>query len=158
MSESKRLANELRKALNGEAWHGPSWKDVLDGVGREAAVCRPIPDAHTIAEVAAHAAAWNDIVLRRLRGELPQVSDSENWPPSAFADDAAWSAATKRLFETGEKLAQTIDGFPEAKLHEKRPKVDGTWYELISGQLQHTLYHAGQVGLLKKAKVPAGAM
>jgi len=155
MSESKRLASELRKALNGEAWHGPSWKEALEGVGKEAALHRPIPEAHTIAEVVGHATTWNDVVRRRLSGELPQVSDAENWPPTVFEKETDWTAAKKRLFDAGEKLAATIDGFPEAKLHEERPKTGGTWYELISGQLQHTLYHAGQVGLLKKAKVPA---
>jgi len=29
--------------------------------------------------------------------------------------------------------------------------VDGTWYELVIGELQHVLYHAGQAALLKKA-------
>lgn len=56
-----------------------------------------------------------------------------------------------RLFEAGNALASTIGRFPAEKLHEKRPGVDGTWYELVIGQLQHVLYHAGQVGILKKA-------
>lgn len=151
MNESKRLANEVRKALNGEAWHGPSWKEILDGVGREAATHRPIPEAHTLAEVVLHAATWHDVVRRRIEGETPEVTDTENWPVAAFRDEAAWSAAVARLFETGKDLAATIERFPAEKLHDKRPGVDGTWYELISGELQHVLYHAGQVALLKKA-------
>jgi hypothetical protein len=157
MNESKRLANEVRKALNGEAWHGPSWKEILDGVGREAATIRPIPEAHTLAEVVLHATTWHDVVRRRLEREIPEVTDTENWPVAAFPDEAAWSLAVTRLFETGEALAGTIERFPADKLHDKRPSVEGTWYELISGELQHVLYHAGQVALLKKAhaQVPA---
>ena len=153
MSESKRLAKEIEKALNGEAWHGPSWRESLDGVSREAATRRPIPDGHTIAEVLLHATTWNDVVRRRIEGESPEVTNTEDWPVAAFADDAAWSAAVARFFETGKALVATVERFPDAKLEEKRPGVDGTWYELISGQLQHALYHAGQVGLLKKASV-----
>lgn len=155
MNESKRLAGELRKALSGEAWHGPSWRDVLEGVGRDAAVHRPIPEAHTIAEVVLHATTWNDVVRRRLDGESPQVTAAEDWPTEKLKDEAEWTAAVARLFQAGEKLAETIDRFPAEKLHDKRPKTDGTWYELTIGQLQHTLYHAGQVGILRKARVHA---
>lgn len=156
MSESKRLAKEIEKALNGEAWHGPSWRENLDGVSRESATRRPIPDGHTIAEVLLHGTTWNDVVRRRVEGETPEVTNTEDWPVAAFADDAAWSVAVARFFETGKRLVATIERFPDAKLEEKRPGVDGTWYELISGQLQHVLYHAGQVGLLKKASVQVG--
>jgi hypothetical protein len=157
MNESKRLANEVRKALNGEAWHGPSWKEILDGVGREAATHRPIPEAHSIAEVVLHATTWHGVVRRRIEGETPEVTNTEDWPVAAFSDDAAWSATVNRLFDTGEALAATIERCPAVKLHDKRPGVDGTWYELISGELQHILYHAGQAGILKKARaqVPA---
>jgi len=156
MNESKRLAEQLTKALNGNAWHGPSWREALEGVGREAAVHRPIPEAHTIAEVLLHATTWHDVVRRRLEGESPEVSDAEDWPSVALNDDGQWSAAVARLFKTGEALAETVGRFPAEKLHEKRPGVDATWYELIIGELQHVLYHAGQVGLLKKASVKAG--
>src|SRR5262245_27233892 len=155
MNESERLAEQLTKALNGGAWHGPSWREALDGIGRDAALHRPIPEAHTIGEVLLHAATWNDVVRRRLAGELPQVSDAEDWPTAGFSDEKAWSAAVARLFETGTALTEVVGRFPAEKLHEKRPGADGTWYELIVGQLQHVLYHAGQVGLLKKARAHA---
>jgi hypothetical protein len=158
MNESQRIANQLHRALSGgvngvpDAWHGPSWGEVLEGVTREAATHRPIPDAHTIAEIVMHAAAWHDIVRQRLEGQSPEVTDSTNWPPAAFTDETQWSAAVERLFTTGAALEKTIEDFPEKRLHEKRPSVDGTWYELIIGGLQHVLYHAGQVGVLRKAQ------
>jgi hypothetical protein len=151
MNESQRLADQLTRALNGDAWHGPSWKETLEGVTREAALHRPISGGHTIAEVVLHETTWHEVVRRRLEGETPDVSDAQDWPSTASADDAAWSAAVARLFETGNALAATISRFPVEKLHQKRPATDGTWYELIIGELQHVLYHAGQVGILKKA-------
>ena len=151
MNESLRLADQLTRALNGDAWHGPSWKETLEGVTREAALHRPIPDAHTIAEIVLHETTWHDVVRRRLEGETPDISDAQDWPTADFADGAAWTAAVARLFETGSALVATVGKFPAEKLHEKRPNTDGTWYELIIGELQHVLYHAGQVGVLKKA-------
>ena len=155
MNEGKRLADQLTRALNGDAWHGPSWREALEGIGREASVYRPIPEAHTIAEVLLHATTWNDVVRRRLEGESPKVTDSEDWPSVAFQDEEAWFAAVARFFETGKALTETVGGFPPDKLHDKRPGGDDTWFHLIIGQLQHVLYHAGQVGLLKKARIHA---
>ena len=151
MNESERLADQLKRALNGDAWHGPSWRETLEGITREAALYRPIPEAHTIAEIVLHATTWHDVVRRRLQGESPEVSDAEDWPTAAFADEAAWSAAVARLFETGNALVATVGRFPVEKLQEKRQGTDGVWFELIIGELQHVLYHAGQVSLLKKA-------
>ncbi len=157
MNESQRLADQLKRALNGDAWHGPSWRETLEGITREAALLRPIPEAHTIAEVLLHTAAWHDVVRRRLGGETPQITDAENWPPTNFSDEAAWKAAVKRLYESGDALIATVEKFPAEKLHQKRPGVDGTWYELIIGELQHVLYHAGQAALLKKAQAKVAA-
>jgi uncharacterized damage-inducible protein DinB len=153
MNESERLADQITKALNGGAWHGPSWREALEGVTPEAALQRPIPEAHSIGEILLHAATWHDVVRRRIEGETPEVSDAQDWPVAKFADESAWKAAVSRLFETGSALAETVRCFPAETLQDKRPGVDGTWYDLIIGELQHVLYHAGQVALLKKASV-----
>jgi hypothetical protein len=150
MNESERLAGELDKALHGGAWHGPSWREALEGVSLASALQRPIPEAHSIAEIVLHATTWHDVVRRRLDGESPQVPDSEDWPAAALPNDAAWSTAVGRLFETGRALCDTVRRFPPEQLHEQRPRVDDTWYGLISGELQHALYHAGQIAILKK--------
>ena len=151
MNDSERLAIELDKALNGGAWHGPSFREALDGVDLAGALQRPIPAAHSIAEIVLHATTWHDVVRRRLGGETPQVEDSEDWPPTAIADEAAWKATVHRLRETGQALCESVRTFPVERLNEKRPRVDDTWYALISGELQHVIYHAAQVVLLKKS-------
>jgi uncharacterized damage-inducible protein DinB len=150
MNDVERLALELDRALHGAAWHGPSWREALEGVDRDTAVRRPIPAAHTIAEIVSHASVWFDVVRRRLEGESPQVPDDEDWRPSVPDSDAAWSAAVAASMERGDALLETVRKFPPARLYETRPKVDATWYELVSGELQHVIYHAGQVILLRK--------
>lgn len=157
MNEVGRLADQLDRALNGDAWHGPSWREVLDGVGVQAALQRPLPSAHTIGELVLHTINWHEVVRRRILGESPQVTDEMDWPKAAFASEAEWKAAVQRLFDTGRTLSDTIRGFPDARLQEERGNDAGSWYHLMIGILQHDLYHAGQVGLLKKAAVPAPA-
>ena len=42
MSEVKRIADQLERAFEGGAWHGPSVREVLDGVTAEQALSRPL--------------------------------------------------------------------------------------------------------------------
>lgn len=151
MNECQRLASQFDRALDGGAWYGPSWREALEGVTRAQALHRPIPEAHTIAEVVLHATTWHDVVRRRLHGESPQVSDDQDWQVIALADDAAWTAVMTRLFDTGQALREEVAKFAPDRLQEQRPGVDDTWYGLIVGEMQHVLYHAGQVGLLRKS-------
>lgn len=151
MSETERLAAQLHQALAGGAWHGPSWREILAGVGREAALAHPIAGAHSIAEIVLHTSTWHDVVRRRLLGESPQVSSSEDWPPADLPDEAAWLGAMDRLFETGDALCEEIRYFAVERLLERRPGLDDTWFGMIAGELQHVLYHAGQVALLRRA-------
>ncbi len=46
--------------------------------------------------------------------------------------------------------------FPETKLGRLRPDQETTWYVLIHGQIQHQLYHAGQIALLKRGMGKGG--
>ena len=151
MNDCERLALELERALEGAAWHGPSWREALEGVDSRTAALRPIPAAHTIAELVGHTALWLDVVRRRLEGESPQVPDDQDWRPSTPADEKEWHAAIAASLASGHALVETVRRFPLERLYEPRPKVDSSYYELISGELQHLLYHAGQVTVLKKA-------
>ena len=65
------------------------------------------------------------------------MSDAEDWPPARLADDAAWEAAKRRLFETGEALRETVAKFPVDRLSAKRPRH--RWKlerQLLIGELQ----------------------
>ena len=151
MNETERLARELEKALFGGAWHGPSWQEVLSGVSSTEALHRPIPNAHTIAEIAAHATTWFGVVERRVNGESPQVSDAEDWPSVAGLTDGDWTELRARSLEKARVLVETVRRMSSERLLETRPGLKDTWFELVIGELQHVLYHAGQIGLLKKA-------
>lgn len=152
MNDSERIAEQVTRALNGNAWHGPSWREVLRGVSPATAGRRPIARAHSIFELVGHAASWNEIVTERLAGGSPSVPNERNWPETKELDQATWEAAKARLFLSGQALEHAIATFPSERLHRKRPRTDGTWQELMLGQLQHLLYHCGQVAQLKKAR------
>jgi len=68
MEETKRIADQLQRAFEGEAWHGPSLRELLAEVSAEKAASRPLALAHNIWEIVLHVAAWHGGVKRRLDG------------------------------------------------------------------------------------------
>ena len=48
MKEPVRIADQLRRALRGPAWHGDSVAEILDGVTATQAAAAPIPGANSI--------------------------------------------------------------------------------------------------------------
>src|ERR1035438_10207490 len=80
MTERARIADQLRRAFEGEAWHGDSVFEILEGVTAAQAASRPIAGAHTIWELVLHIAAWDGAALRRLGGVAAELSDAQNFP------------------------------------------------------------------------------
>jgi uncharacterized damage-inducible protein DinB len=157
MTQTSRLADQIRRAFAGEAWHGDSLLEILDGVRAQQAAAKPIPNAHSIWELLLHIAAWDDAVMRRARGEVVQLSDAENFPPVHETTEAAWKAAIEHAKQKHQELIDAVTSFPEARLGDPvQGKTDLPYYDfyyMISGIAQHELYHAGQIALLKKAQL-----
>jgi len=148
MSEIARIVEQLKQAHEGGAWHGPSVAEALEGVSAAGAAQRPIGAAHSIGEIVQHVRATDELVRRRVAGEAP--GDEADWPPAAGNGEAAWRAAVTSLAASQRALREAVSRLPEARLHENMPgKSHSYWYELL-GILNHDLYHAGQIALLKK--------
>ena len=155
MSETARIRNQFERAFNGEAWHGPSVLALLDGVTAEQAAAHPIPGAHSIWELTLHIAAWEDACRRRLEGDPAQLSDDENFPPITDKTPSAWEAAKAKLSDVHNRLLDTIDATDDSRLDQpiinSTETTFSTAYVTLHGGVQHSLYHAGQIAILKKA-------
>jgi uncharacterized damage-inducible protein DinB len=155
MSESARLADQIRRAFEGEAWHGDSVLELLADVDAKTAAAHPIKSAHSIWELILHVAAWDDAVRRRTGGKAVTLSDQENFPPVHDTSEAAWRKAVDHLKHTHDQLVKAVAAFPDSRLMEQVPGKTEKYYNffyMFSGIVQHELYHAGQIALLKKFK------
>lgn len=150
MSEMQRALDLIDRAHRGEAWHGPSLLETLDGVTAALAARRPGRSAHSIWELVEHVASWNEIVARRLHGELPEVTPDVNFPPVHKPTPEAWRATRKRLDRSHAQFRAAVEAFPASRLGRNRPGLDQTWALLIHGQCQHVLWHAGQIAQLRR--------
>jgi uncharacterized damage-inducible protein DinB len=151
VDEVARIRDQLRNAMEGGAWHGPAVFEILSDMSAEEAAARPLPAVHTPWELVLHVAAWLEIVRRRVEGDPAKPTEAENFPAMPEVTDAAWAEARDRLSRAHEDLQATLESLDEADLD--RP-VPGQRYDvayMLHGAIQHTLYHAGQMAILKKA-------
>jgi len=151
MGERQRILDLLDRAYRAKAWSGPSLLETLEGVGAALAAKHPVRGAHSIWELVEHIASWNEVVAQRLGGGQPTVTQEFNFPPVTKTTPAAWRASLKRLARTHAHFRREVARFPVAKLGRRRPRLDHTWSVLIHGQIQHQLYHAGQIAIMRRA-------
>jgi len=153
MSQTARIADELRRAFDGEAWHGDALFETLKGVTAPQAAAHRIKNAHSIWELVLHIAAWEGAVRRRMTGVAVMLTGDDNFPPVADASDSAWQKALMHLQRTHDELIDAVEKFPEASLDNQVPGKQGAHYNfsfMLHGLAQHAAYHGGQIALLKK--------
>lgn len=157
ITEVDRIRDQFRRAFDGEAWHGPSVLALLDGITATQAAAHPIPGAHSIWELTLHIAAWERAILRRLKGDPAQLSDIEDWQRINETDEAAWEQTKQQLIDNHRELMEAIANVDDSRLNESiynDPNIPfSSVYVTLHGGVQHDLYHAGQIAMLKKALV-----
>ena len=152
MREVERIADQLKRAHEGGAWHGPSIGELLADVSAGQAASRPVEGAHSIWELVEHIEAWERAILRRLGGDPAQIYNTEeDWPPTRDASEDAWQQTRKKLADTDAALRDAALRLDDAQLDEPIIAEMSSRYVSLHGAVQHTLYHAGQIALVKKA-------
>jgi hypothetical protein len=152
MSESDRIVEQLKKSLDGEAWHGPALFELLKDVSAVQATSRPIPDAHTIWEIVTHLTAWATETLALYHDpSRARMTPEQNFPPTIYKlDDNAWPAAQNKLRQAHDAWYHDLATINEPDLYLAQQDIYPSIYEILHGLVQHTAYHAGQIVLLKK--------
>jgi uncharacterized damage-inducible protein DinB len=154
MTEAGRVAEQLRNAFEGEAWHGPAVLELLADVDAATAAAHPLPEVHSIWELVLHIAAWDDAVNRRivLKRAL-QLNNAENFPVVQDKSAAAWKKAIAHVKRTHAELLRTVTALPDQRLTERVPGKKYDIRFMLEGVAQHELYHAGQIAILKKTRL-----
>jgi hypothetical protein len=147
MTEVERIKDQLRRSVEGEAWHGPSLREVLADVTAEEAAARPIAGVHSIEEMTRHVSYWFVATRRRIGGALVIPTEAEQWPEAAIP----WSQQRAHLETSYDDLMVAIGQFTDERL---ATPIAGKPYDIyfqLHGLIQHNLYHAGQIAILKRA-------
>jgi uncharacterized damage-inducible protein DinB len=159
MTAIERIREGLSRSFEGAAWHGPAVLPLLADVTAATAAAHPVAGAHSIWELVLHMAVWKRVVRRRLEGErINDLPPHEDWPPVTEVTDDRWRRAVEELRRTHRELAQTVATLDAERLDEPLVGEGTTTYSVdatLHGIIEHDLYHAGQIAILKRAQTRA---
>jgi uncharacterized damage-inducible protein DinB len=146
------IVRALREVFDGPAWHGPSVRQVLRGVGARRAAWRPAPGRNTIWDLVLHLAVARHILLARLTGAraaFPRKRHRTWWAPMpARGTEAAWRDDVALLVDYQARLIAAIERAPAARLARRR--AGHTVAHELLHEAVHDAYHAGQIALLAR--------
>lgn len=146
------LADQLRRAFDGTAWHGPALMELLVDLDAGRAAAKPFRGVHSIWELVLHIAAWDGAVLRRIGGEKLQLKAEENFPPVQQVSEKTWQQAVAQVRRAHESLTKTVEKLNDSRLGDRVPGKRYDFEFMLHGVVQHELYHAGQIAILKKSQ------
>ena len=158
MTTGERLAAELRRAWNGEPWHGPSAASVLSRLTAQRAAHRRARGSHTPWELALHLTLWTEVPLRRLDDPAYSPNDEQDFPSPAVTTDAQWQHDVAALGDAVERLAERVAAMSDAALHAPVGDRGYPYVTMVDGVSQHLAYHAGQAALLARSEEVAGVI
>ena len=152
------LIDQLAREHDGDAWHGSSRASLLADVSVEEARRRPSPGVQSIWELVLHMTAWTREVTRRVEGHMASEPDMGDWPAiPASPDGGSWRAAITALDEAHAALRVAVGAIDPGRLtapvQDARNRELGTgvtFAQTINGLVQHDVYHAGQIAIVKK--------
>ena len=160
MLESERLVDQYDRNLGGDAWHGDNVWKILEAVRPEQAFQRVLPGSHTIWELVAHMTFWETEVCRRLRSQPGQPEEELNFPPMPEATDENWRKVLDEFRHSNEEFRSEVLKLRDTDLDQPLSSPTRTVYVEVNGVIQHHLYHAGQIAILRNnlpvSKVKAG--
>ena len=159
MTAIERIEEGLSRSFEGTAWHGPAVMPLLADVTAATAAARPIAGAHSIWELVLHMAVWKRVVRRRLGGErINNLPPHEDWPPVTEVTEEGWRRAVEDLRRSHRELTQEVARLRNERLDEPLVGEATTTYSVsatLHGIIEHDLYHAGQIAILKRAQAHA---
>jgi len=151
MSDVQQILRHYDDVLEGDAWHGYAVWHILNGISAEQAAARPIPGAHTIWELVMHLTFWEGVAIQRLAGSRAGLVEELNFPAMPDATDENWRQALEQFRASNRDFRQALSRLDDAKLDALTAAGKRSYYGEAHGNIEHHVYHLGQIALLQKA-------
>lgn len=127
--------------------------EALAGVTAAEALWRPGPSLKGIWDIVLHMAVWTENIVERMRsGQRARPAEGAWPPPPDVADEAAWQAAQRRLWDALAALRVYMEGNSLDALAAGPYGLADLFCRFI-----HNAYHIGQITKLREIREAQGA-
>jgi|SRR5271165_1527689 len=149
MTEVDRILDQYDRAVDGDAWHGdPVWK-ILEGISAQQAASRVLKREHNIWELVAHITFWETQVYRRISNLPERPIEELNFPAMPEVTAENWKSTLAEFRRSNAEFRQCLSRLEPAQLDQSAPARQKSIYVEVHGVIQHHLYHAGQIAILR---------
>lgn len=150
MSLVEQIAKHFREVHFGGNWTAVNLKDTLSGVTWQQATTK-VDNLNTIAVLVFHINYYVSAVLKVLLGGPLDASDKFSFDLPPLTSEEDWQKLVAKALTEAEQFALQIEKMEEQKLFEEfaAPQY-GNYYRNLTGIIEHTHYHLGQISLMKK--------
>ena len=98
--------------------------------------------------------AWRELFVKRLNGDTStsiQMNSELDWPTLPTSQTAEnWKKLLTRLSENQHALVKALKQTKDSMLAEEFANSNATLETHLEGNIQHDIYHLGQIAILNK--------
>jgi len=150
MTVAQQIAKHFRDVHFGGNWTFVNLQDTLKDVSWEQAI-EKVYSFNTIATLHYHINYYVTAITKVLEGGPLEAKDAYSFSHPAIHSAGDWKNTIAEASEAAIKLAGLIEQIPDNQLAEIFAEEKyGTVYRNLTGLIEHTHYHLGQIVFIKK--------
>lgn len=147
---SQQISKHFHDVHFGVNWTWSNMQDVLEGVTLDMALNKS-HHKNSIADLVFHSHYYVREVLKVLKGGKLEASDKYCYDTPSLTTEEDWLSFKQLVFTTAREFIETLAQLPDdIWFNDFDDGKYGNYYRNISGIIEHTHYHLGQIALLKK--------
>jgi uncharacterized damage-inducible protein DinB len=152
--EINNYISEFETIYNGEPWYGKSLMAIINDADLKDVFKKEKPTAHSAYEIVHHLYAWRDLLVKRLNGDVKssiEPNSKEDWALLPKDKNTfAWQTLIKKLEQNQQDLVRALAKWKDEALDKNFAGTDYPLRTFLNGQIQHDIYHTGQIALAIK--------
>jgi uncharacterized damage-inducible protein DinB len=158
-TKTQSIIRNLQSILGGEPWFGRAVFPILEEVDEAKVYTNPACPAgrpngteHSLIELLYHMITWAEFSLKQSESASPdEIKEVENRDWRKIDPDIhTWKNGMEQLKKIHEQIISILETKDDAFLSEKVEQRTFNYRFMLSGLIQHNIYHLGQIACLKK--------
>ncbi len=150
MQLSSQIARHIREVHFGGNWTDVNLKALLADVDWQQATTS-VRSCNTIAALVFHVNYFMRAALKVLRGGPLDAHDKFSFDLPPIDSQTDWETFLQKVWSDADEFARLVEALPDDRLwHDFADGKYGSLYRNLTGIIEHTHYHLGQIALLKK--------
>ena len=149
--EIQSLVNHIEETFGGQPWFGRAAFELLDEIDPSIVHIKPGNKEHSLSELLYHMITWMTFTEKRILGEKDDMKAFEklDWR-EMDASAQNWTDGLGELKRIKDRIISLLKEKEDSFLDEKVDFREYNFRFLITGMIEHSIYHLGQIAYVKK--------